>query len=281
MPPHHQLVDLVGQRLQDGQLGRDLGAADDGDQRTLGLMQGAAQRVQLGFQQRTGAGHRREAGDAVRGGLGAVRRAEGVVDVDVAQRGHLPGQRLVVLLLADVDAAVFQQHDLAGVDLDAVNPVLHQRHGHAQQLGQALADLGQRIGLGQHALFRAAQVGRDHHGRAGVQRQANAGHGGADAGVFGNAAGVVERHVQVGADEHALAGQGAGLGQRGQGLYLGHMLCFLELANKGTNPLSAVAENPFVPFDPTAMLTWPTSARRWCRACGSRSPTRCRTRTRP
>ena len=105
------------------------------------LMQGAAQRVQLGFQQRTGAGHRREAGDAVRGGLGAVRRAEGVVDVDVAQRGHLPGQRLVVLLLADVDAAVFQQHDLAGVDLDAVNPVLHQRHGHAQQLGQALADL--------------------------------------------------------------------------------------------------------------------------------------------
>ncbi|CFW32028.1 Uncharacterised protein [Bordetella pertussis] len=70
----HQLVDLVGQRLQDGQLGRHLGAAHDRHQRPLGIMQRAPQRVELGLQQRAGAGHRREARDAVRGGLGAVRR---------------------------------------------------------------------------------------------------------------------------------------------------------------------------------------------------------------
>ncbi|NCU85398.1 MAG: hypothetical protein EBV57_05255, partial [Betaproteobacteria bacterium] len=30
-----------------------------------------------------------------------------------------------------------------------------------------------------------------------------------------------------------------------------------------------------------ATLTWPASARRWCRACGWRSPTRCRTTPAP
>ena len=38
----------------------------------------------------------------------------------------------------------------------------------------------------------------------------DAGHAGADAGVFGDVAGVVLRHVQVGADEDALAGHLAG-----------------------------------------------------------------------
>ncbi|MNY24234.1 hypothetical protein D3C86_1579370 [compost metagenome] len=188
-------------------------------------MQRTAQGVELGFQQGAGAGHGRKARDAMRRGFGAVRRAECVVDIDVAQRGHLLGQRFVVLLFADVHAAVFQQHDLAVIHLHAIDPIAHQLHGHAQQFGQALADLGQRVGVGQHAFFRAAQMGRDHHGGAGVQRQANAGHGRANARVFGNAAGVIERHVQVGTDEHALAGQGAGLGQRGQGIDLGH-ICF-------------------------------------------------------
>jgi len=45
-----------------------------------------------------------------------------------------------------------------------------------------------------------------HHRRAGVQRHLQARHRSADARVFGDAAAVVLRHVQVGADEHALAG---------------------------------------------------------------------------
>lgn len=44
-----------------------------------------------------------------------------------------------------------------------------------------------------------------------------------------------------------------------------------------------VTGKPTWPLRPVqaVRLTWPTSARRWCRACGSRSPTRCRTTTRP
>ncbi len=109
-----QRVDHRRQMRQDRQLGRDLGAGDDRHQRPRRACQRGAQRVELGGEQRSGAGDRSEARDAVRGRFGAVRGAEGVVDVDVAQRRHPAGERLVVLLLAVVEAAVLEQHDLAG-----------------------------------------------------------------------------------------------------------------------------------------------------------------------
>ena len=75
-------------------------------------MQGLAQGVQLGGQQRAGSGFLGEAGDAVGGGLGAVSGAEGVVHVDVAQGGVFLGQGFVVFLLALVAAGVFQHHHI-------------------------------------------------------------------------------------------------------------------------------------------------------------------------
>jgi hypothetical protein len=47
----------------------------------------------------------------------------------------------------------------------------------------------------------------DHDGGAGLEGGGDRRHGGADAGVFGDVAGVILRHVQVGADEHALSRQ--------------------------------------------------------------------------
>ena len=85
-------------------------------------------RVDLGGEQRPGAGDLREFGDAVGRRLGAMRGAEGVVDEHVAQRCHLPRQRRVVLLLALVEAAVLEHDQLAGADGHAVEPVLLQRH---------------------------------------------------------------------------------------------------------------------------------------------------------
>src|SRR5690606_41482250 len=75
-----------------------------------------------------------------------------------------------------------------------------------------------------------AQVRGDHARRAAVARQAGARHRGADARVFADLAGVVERHVQVGADEYALAVQRAGLGQRGQGVDLGHAAYLADIS---------------------------------------------------
>jgi hypothetical protein len=50
-------------------------------------------------------------------------------------------------------------------------------------------------------------VAGDHDGGAGVQRHLDAGHAGADAGVFGDGAAVVLRDVEVGTDENAFAGR--------------------------------------------------------------------------
>jgi hypothetical protein len=49
----------------------------------------------------------------------------------------------------------------------------------------------------------------DHDGRAGIQRHADGRHAGADAGVFGDGAALVLRHVEVGADEDTFALHGA------------------------------------------------------------------------
>ena len=47
-----------------------------------------------------------------------MRGAECVHDEEVAQRGVLARRGFDVLLLASVEAAVFQQHDFAGGDLE-------------------------------------------------------------------------------------------------------------------------------------------------------------------
>ena len=89
-----QLVDLVEQRLEHRELGRDLRAGDDRHHRPRGLGQRALERLELGDQQRPGAGDRRKLRHAVGAGLGAMRGAEGVHHEHVAQRRHLPRQRL-------------------------------------------------------------------------------------------------------------------------------------------------------------------------------------------
>ena len=113
-PPTISWSTLREQALEDRELGRDLGAADDRDQRPLRLLErrssASSSAASSGPAQATGANSR----DAVRGRLGAVRGAEGVHDEDVAQRRHLLRELFVVLLLALVEAHVLEQHDLAG-----------------------------------------------------------------------------------------------------------------------------------------------------------------------
>lgn len=131
-----QLVDLVDQVGQQLQLGGDLAAGHDRQQGLGRVVQRLGQCVEFGHQQRAACCDRREADHAMRGGLRAVRGAEGIHHEHVAQRGVLARQRLVVLALADIHAAIFQQHHLARRDLHAVDPVAEQRHVHAQQCRQ-------------------------------------------------------------------------------------------------------------------------------------------------
>ena len=131
---HNQLVHVLRQAFEDGQLGRHLRARHDGRQWAFGVGQGFANRVDLGRQQRPGTGDRGELGDTVGRALGAVGGAKGVVHIDIAQRSHFAGQHFLVLFLALVDAAVFEQHDLTRGHGHTIDPIGHQRHITAQQL---------------------------------------------------------------------------------------------------------------------------------------------------
>ncbi len=212
-----QVVDLVGQGFQDRQLGRHFRAGDDGHQRMRRLVQRAAQRVELGAQQRAGAGDGRELGDAVGGGFGAVGGAECVVHIDVAQLGHLLRQLVAILLLARVDPAVFQQHHLAGNRRRRRRP----SPASAPPAGPAARTGGARPAPACPRGLNAPSVGRPRWevtitAAPASSACADGRHRGADAGVFGDIAGIVLRHVEIGADEHALALELTLLGQVGE-----------------------------------------------------------------
>ena len=110
-----QLVALGQQILNDRDLVADLGAAQDGNVGMLRIGGGATQVLQLLFHQETGDG-RQEARHALGGGVSAVRRAEGIVDVHLAQSCQRLRQLQIVLLLAGVEAGVLQHQHVARLE---------------------------------------------------------------------------------------------------------------------------------------------------------------------
>ena len=89
----------------------------------FGLSSALPKRLELGDEQRPRARDGRVARDTVRARLRAVRRAERVHDEHVAERGHALRETVVVGFLADVEAHVLAEHELAGLDVDAVEPI--------------------------------------------------------------------------------------------------------------------------------------------------------------
>ena len=156
------------------------------------------------------------AGDAVRRRFGTMRRTEGVVDVDVAQVRHLPRELVVVLLLADVEAAVLEQHDLvAGPSVPSHAPPSTQSRisgtSRPQQLATSRArDRRQRVAPRSELSFVRSTKMRGDHRRAHRASSACLGSQARDARMRVSsviAPLIVLRHVEVGADEDALARQ--------------------------------------------------------------------------
>ncbi len=89
-----------------------------------------------------GLAHRLRDGD--HGGVGPVAGAEGVVDVEVAERGDLRGEGGVALLLLGVEAEVLEEDDFAGLQRGAglgdrrADAVGQEADRLAQQLGEPL-----------------------------------------------------------------------------------------------------------------------------------------------
>src|SRR6202521_5944984 len=136
----------------------------------------------------------------------AMRSAEGVHYEHLAQSRHAPRQLLVVLLLALVEAHVLAQHGAAGRTVNAVQPLLAQRHGFAEQLRQPHRHRRQRERFGLLPLLRPAEVRDDKHPGVLVEGIADGRQRRADAGIAGHHP-AVHRHVQVFPDEDPLVAQ--------------------------------------------------------------------------
>ena len=218
-----------------------------------GWSSAVSRRRQLADQQRARTGHRRIFRDAVGAGLGPMRRAERVHDVYVAQRRHLPGQRVVVLLLALVEAHVLEQHHLARRRRDAIDPVALQGHRDAEQVREPRRHRRQREFLREVPLVGAAEMGHHQHVRLRGHRRLDGGQRGADARIAAHRP-VLDRHVQILANQHPFVSQ----------IQARHLDDFHVRP-----PAGKATVNP------------PSTTPAWCPACDSRNPTRCRTRRTP
>ena len=109
-------VGAVEERVEHADLVGHLGAADDRHQRPLRFLEDPVQRRDLALDQPS-RGRRQQVRHRLGRGVRAVRGAEGVVDVDVGERGVALGQLGVVLRLPRLVADVLEHHDFDVGDL--------------------------------------------------------------------------------------------------------------------------------------------------------------------
>lgn len=207
-----QPVGLAEQLVDDGELVGDLGAAERDHVRALHLVGELLEHADLGGDEVSGI-VREPLRQVEDGRVLPVHRAEAVADVDVREAGQLVGEGgalgVVLAGLAGVEAQVLDDGDTtvgeAGNDGlgGAADRVLGEGDVGAEQLTEAGGGRGEGEG-GVRGALGAAQVRGDDHAGARVGQRLDGGHYRADAAVVGDG-GAVQRDVQVGADEDALA----------------------------------------------------------------------------
>ena len=222
------LVGLLEEVVDERDLVGDLGPAQDGEQRPLRALHHRVEGVELRLHQEAsrlvGKGHPDHRA------VGAVRGAEGVVDVDVAEPGQALAERLhrgrigrllgAVLelhlrLLLDVEAEVLEQHHLARLQGALRAGRFHRRpHAVGEERDLLAQDLGELVGnrlqgeLRHHLPVGPAQMRHEHDRGALLERVLDGGERGQDALVVGDGAGhLVLRDVEVHPHQDALPGE--------------------------------------------------------------------------
>ncbi len=205
--------DLLGkaeEAVDHAELVSHLGAAEDDDQRSLRVVANRGQLDHLLLEQEP-----RVAGQVVRhplgGRVGPVGRAEGIVDVQVGEARERLGEGRVVLGLPLLEAAVLQHQDVAGPELarHRSDLIAHhpggQFHLSAEQLAEPRRDRRHRER--RIVPLRSPEVRDEHSARPSLAQELDRRQRGADPGVVGDLLAAVERDVQVGAQQDALAVQ--------------------------------------------------------------------------
>ena len=133
--------------------------------------------------------------------MGAVRGAESVVDVQVRQAGHGAGQLFVVLLFTRVEAGIFQDQHLTGLQGRgglhgaAADSVLGELDRRFDERTQVFGHRAERE-FGFRPVLRPAQMRRQDHRRPVVQQVLDGRQRGADAGIISHLA-VFDGHIEV------------------------------------------------------------------------------------
>ena len=257
-----EAVDPPDQVGEDRELGRDLGAADDGDDRPLGRLQCLAERLQLRLHEapcRTRQALRQGGG----GGVGAMRGREGVVDVKIGECGEGIGEGRIVRLLARVEAQVLQQRHVAGRErsccglrllADAIGDESHRAA--AQRLRKRFGEGTERHR--RHGLaLRPAKVRSDDDLRPTLCEFCERRRHSVDPRGVADCA-LPHRHVQVHPHEDALAGD----------------LDIVERAERGHGARGCAVSD--ASRKACSVTTIPDELRH--RPSGSKNPIRCRTR---
>jgi hypothetical protein len=149
--------------------------------------------------------------------------AEGIVDVNVAERGKLPGELGIVFLLLGVKAKIFKQQRLAGLEVanhlggdisDAIGGegnVLILAEDVIEQFSQTIDD-GTKAHGGYNLALGAAQMRAEDDAGLAPEGVLDGGNGFANAGVVGDAGSAIgtigrERNIEVDADENTFIGE--------------------------------------------------------------------------
>ena len=110
---YHELVHSGYEVLEDGDLVGDLCAAEDGREGASWGFQNGAEGVDFALHEESGCG-REELGYALGGGVGAVGRPEGVVDIYLGEGCQFLREFRVVGLFPRMKSQVLQHQDAAG-----------------------------------------------------------------------------------------------------------------------------------------------------------------------
>ena len=204
------LVHLRQQRLDEVDLAGDLGAAEHGDERPPRLVERLAQVLELLLHEE--AHHRRleHAGHALGAGVRPVRRPEGIVHVDVAQRGRTappaagrslprPGKNRVFSMTATPPRGS-RFVAVIGCVGEGIRDQFHRRPQQLLQLAHHRRERERRI----RALLGPAEVRHEHHARALVAQELDRRQRGPDPRVVGDHP-VLHRAVEIDSHKSSLA----------------------------------------------------------------------------
>ena len=194
-------LDLGREVVHESQLVGDLGASENGPDRTLRLVEDAAERRQLPRHEQSRHRRAQVPGDGLDRGVRAVGGGERVVDVDLGQSGQGLGECRVVVLLFRMEAQVLEHQELArpegvGRRLDlGSDAVRRQRHGLTEELGESRRRGPERV-LGIGLALGAPEMRGEDHRRPGIEAMTNRRQGRGNPRVVGDAR-AVERDIEV------------------------------------------------------------------------------------